>query len=1129
MILMTVGCGLAVLISSVVLFSREVNESLDEKIIMSKMVVDQEIDKMKAEAHVAAFAMANNQSLIDALKSGDRYNVLGTAQDLLSLTYLDYCTIRGSDGRVIALTHDPDFYGDEIAPMPHIESAYAGRTEAHIVQGVTIPLAVSAGAPVYDIDGTFLGVVALGYRFDSQELVYALKGLTGCEITFFSDDELISSTVVDEDGSYAIGTHVDPEISEHVKNGEPFIGRVQLFGRDVLAAYSPLVGIDGEVLGMVFTGYFTEGEINKVWFFALSGVLITLGVFILCIILAKIISTSIERNMAKLAVYRDRERETASHYEYSKKLADALSTITKSPDIPAGDIKAAAEIIASKACEVLNIHRISIWSLSESEDALVNITCYERSTGEHSVHDDFDLLERASYADLLRSERLIVTSNIHESADVDDGYNPDICAMLEAPIRLDGNLIGLVCADLDRCEEFPEEREWLVEEQNFVSSLADLMALAISGYERRMARDAAETANQAKSTFLANMSHEIRTPMNSILGITDILLQKNILPQDIEDGLNRIYTSSDMLLGIINDILDFSKIEAGKLDILPTKYEMASFINDSVQLNMTRTYGKPIEFEVQVDEMVPARLIGDELRIKQIMNNLLSNAFKFTEAGKVTLSVISEILPGTDDITLILIVRDTGRGMTPEQLSSMFDEYSRFNETQGVAIEGTGLGLAITQRLVSLMNGGILVESEPDVGSVFTVRLPQKRIDDELLGKEVSEHLQHFRMNYVKRNRRGQIAQEPMPYGKVLIVDDVEANRYVAVGLMKPYKLHIETASSGFEAIDKINSGIVYDIVFLDHMMPELDGIETAKRLRELGYKEPIIALTANAVAGQSEMFLQNGFDFFISKPIDLRQLNVVLRKYIRDKQPPEVIEEVLKSYGDAADSEAVSGDDSEHSRTQAPVSYTSANMADDNESGGSDLLEMIVEGLDIVKGVNRYSGDGEQYLRVMRSYMNSVRTVLDAIEVFDEDRLLDYEIKVHGIKGASLDIFAKDVGKEADALERAAQAGDVDFIRTHHTRFVLAARKLVSDLEELFLAINSKKSKSVKDKPENDALYKLLKACSEYNLNEVDSTMAEIDQFKYDSDDGLADWLRVNVDLMNYSEIVEKLSEFID
>ncbi|MCL2102073.1 MAG: response regulator, partial [Fibromonadales bacterium] len=737
-----------------------------------------------------------------------------------------------------------------------------------------------------------------------------------------------------------------------------------------------------------------------------------------------------------------------------------------------------------------------------------------------------------------------------------------------------------------------------------------------------------EMANRAKSAFLANMSHEIRTPMNAILGITEIMLQSKSLPAEIEEGLGKIYSSCDLLLCIINDILDFSKIEAGKMDIMPAQYSVASLINDSIHLNMMRINDKPIEFEIQVDENVPSKLIGDELRIKQILNNLLSNAFKYTDIGKVTLSVVSQ--PCEKGVMLVFGVRDTGNGMTQEQVAKLFEEYSRFNETDRT-VEGTGLGLAITQRLAKLMGAEIHVESKLGKGSLFTIRLPQGMVDSEVLGKELTESLRQFHLRYMASEKKPKVIRDPMPYGSVLVVDDVETNLYVSEGLMKPYKLQVDTAMSGFEAIDKIKAGKVYDIVFMDHMMPKMDGIETTKQLRDLGYTAPIVALTANAVVGQADIFLQNGFDDFISKPIDVRHLNSILNKLVRDKQPKSslllesfirdanktvaVLEEVLQknieseelrkftisvhgiksslgNIGEAKLSEAAykleqAGKEQNIDLITASVpkfleelrallkkleSKQETNCADEdieslrkkllivqemcedyNRKGALDILEEIKKNCSkemrailnnitelvlhsefekaqsILKGLERYEGEVKTYLKILRSYAANTSSLLDSIENFNEAQLADYEIIVHGIKGASYDIFAEQIAASAKDLEKAAIIKDLGYINKHNPAFFEITRNFIYYIENMLSAIDAENPKPQKDKPDEKALSKLLAACKIYDIDEVDAAMAEIDRYQYVSDNGLANWLRENADIMNFTQIVEKLSDKTD
>ena len=412
----------------------------------------------------------------------------------------------------------------------------------------------------------------------------------------------------------------------------------------------------------------------------------------------------------------------------------------------------------------------------------------------------------------------------------------------------------------------------------------------------------AEENNMAKTRFLARMSHEIRTPLTAIMGISEVKLQAPNLPLEYEEAFAKIYDSTGTLLGIINDILDISKIEANKLEIISGKYEVSSVLIDTLQMHLVYLGSKDIQLAINADADMPAYLIGDELRIKQILNNILSNAIKYTEKGNIIIDIHCEYPDvggaGGGEAMLVMKITDTGRGMSQEQITALYDEYARFHEKEANHIQGTGLGMPIVYSLVGLMDGTINVESTIAVGTSVTIELPQRVASDDKLGKETAENLRNPGSGVLSNRQKKNFKPEPMPYGSVLVVDDVDTNIYVAKGLMNLFGLKIETAGSGRQAIEKVKSGAVYDIIFMDHMMPVMDGIEATAIIRQLGYTGTIIAFTANALIGQAEEFMKNGFDGFISKPIQIVHLSAILNKYIRDKQPQHVLDTVKEAGG---------------------------------------------------------------------------------------------------------------------------------------------------------------------------------------------------------------------------------------
>ena len=553
-----------------------------------------------------------------------------------------------------------------------------------------------------------------------------------------------------------------------------------------------------------------------------------------------------------------------------------------------------------------------------------------------------------------------------------------------------------------------------------------------------------KATSAAKSSFLANMSHEIRTPLNAILGITEIQLNIEQIDGDVREALQKIHRSGDLLLGIINDILDLSKIEAGKLELLPAKYEVASLINDTVIINMMRIGSKPIEFQLNVDENIPSVLIGDTLRIKQILNNLLSNAFKYTSQGVVKLDV--SYSDNQSDTQLVCTVSDTGQGMTEDQLEKLFDEYTRFNAEANRTTEGTGLGMSITKNLITLMNGSISIKSHVDEGTVFTVRLPQEKVGDKVLGKDLSASLESFQLDEAKQQRKAHVIYEPMPYGNVLIVDDVESNLYVAQGLLAPYELAVTTVESGFDAIEKIKSGNKYDIIFMDHMMPKMDGLEATEIIRSLGYSLPVVALTANAVAGQADIFLKNGFDDFISKPIDTRQLNAVLKKFVRDKQSPEVLEAVRLSKGLRATFTE------EQSREQVTPELAAI-----------------------------FAKDAKKAVRTLENM------------TVDSTSIKLYTTTVHALKSALANVRELEMSSLAAKLEQAGKAGNMALIEDNTKPFLEKLGEVIKKLEPQDEPVDEIEMSKENTEELNEKLNLIVNACDSYDVKSLDAAISEL------------------------------------
>lgn len=549
--------------------------------------------------------------------------------------------------------------------------------------------------------------------------------------------------------------------------------------------------------------------------------------------------------------------------------------------------------------------------------------------------------------------------------------------------------------------------------------------------QMKEAADAAIAAGKAKSQFLAQMSHEIRTPINAVLGMNEMILRESS-DENILDYAANIQSAGRTLLSIINSILDFSKIEDGKMEIIPVKYDIASMINNLVNSIAERARDKSLDFIVDVDEKLPSVLLGDDVRITQVIMNLLTNAVKYTEEGKVTLS-IKEGKRDANFVYLDVQVKDTGIGIREEDMIKLFESFERLEEKRNRNIEGTGLGMSIVTKLLEMMDSELHVESVYGVGSVFSFCLRQSIVDAHPIG------------DYVKRLERSKGQSEEVthlyaPKARVLVVDDNAMNLKVVKNLMKLNGIVPDQALSGMEAIEMIR-GKNYDIVFLDHMMPKMDGIETLAKIKEEHLKAEgmtIIALTANAVVGAKEIYLQAGFDDYLSKPIEVDRLEKKLAKYL----PKDIVS--WRANGKKNDVEVSEELPDEEILEFAPMDI------EDSEDGmvSSDgIIQKVGKiGLSVDDGLRFCGGDEDFYVEMLKDYVGAYEGKAQELERFFERKdWHEYQTMVHALKSTSKTIGATDIFERAKSLEEASGKVDVDFIENNHAK-LLADYKVITD-----------------------------------------------------------------------------------
>jgi signal transduction histidine kinase/FixJ family two-component response regulator/HPt (histidine-containing phosphotransfer) domain-containing protein len=622
--------------------------------------------------------------------------------------------------------------------------------------------------------------------------------------------------------------------------------------------------------------------------------------------------------------------------------------------------------------------------------------------------------------------------------------------------------------------------------------------------ELEFQKNAAQAAYRVKNRFLANISHEIRTPLNAIIGLSQAEIKK--MPEESRESLHTINHSGTSLLNVINDLLDISNIESGEMELRTGEYSLPSLISSAAASAKLRIGNKPLQFRLEVDQNLPLKLRGDNQRVRQIINNLVNNAVKFTPQGSVMLRIGFEPF---DDETVFLIfeISDTGIGIKANHMEKLFTDYGQVDTTSSRSAGGTGMGLLITQKLAAMMDGNVTAVSEFGKGSVFTARIRQTLAGTEALGPETAEQLRTFTWKEVQEESL------VLPYARVLVVDDVPTNHAVARGIMKPYEMTVDTASSGQEAVDIIaGANVRYDVIFMDHMMPEMDGIEATRRIRSLGteYAQniPIIAFTANALPENESYFLQNGFNAFMVKPINVNVLNKILIDWVQDKEKEKL--------------------------------YDGVPRKQEEKAGINRLAGYAIDGVDLSAGAAQFGGE-ENYLEIVKVFVHDTPKLLANIQnnlsgfrimpaaaAAALDALKNYTIAVHGIKGSCYGICAASVGDLAKELELAAKNQDLGKVVALNTRFTQSVEKLVNELKVLFPQTEVK-SAGKKKAPDHNLLQKLLEASRSYDITRMFDALDELEQYSYEENGDLVKQLKEAAGNYEYADVIGLLAGFLE
>jgi signal transduction histidine kinase/DNA-binding response OmpR family regulator/HAMP domain-containing protein len=877
-------------------YAKHTGTLLQEKIIVTANTLHKYLLEREHNTWMAAVSASENKNIINAVSKRDTDKLMKLLTDMLGTHFVDFFVVTDGKGTVLTRTLTPD-YGDSILYQSGVQEALKGHIYTSSEEGSIVKVSIRTASPVFDNNGNISGVIVAGIRLDSNETVDNFKKQFNTDVSVFFDNTRMATTII-QDKKRVVGTQLNPAIAKVVlEDKNEYFGHANVSGTEYSAFYMPLKNSQGKVFAIFSVAQSNEDLITERNLLIRNSVFIGLLGVIISILILLFITQKITKPI-KSVVYLVSEVTRGNidiEIDRKKISEDEIGKLT-------GDIYSLVDIVKSTIRDLSNLtHGLNIYGdmnysidtskysgsykeIIEGIKALSDSVLIMKKA--MAVMDDLDVMICVSSFDY---SLLYVNRSLAERFEVDRTsslgqkchkviYGLDEpcphCQLPQVRNSKDHSLRTFSFHDVwnDSAQIWMGGRaaaiSWIDRSTVYMHSTYDETEKKVYELHLDKALKEAEAASVAKSSFLANMSHEIRTPMNSIIGFSELALDDDISFKT-KDYLKNIIGNAEGLLQIINDILDISKIESGNMKLENIPFDIHELITLCRSIITPKVIEKGLELYLSAEPAIEKILIGDATKLRQVLLNLLSNAVKFTDSGKVSLFVkVDKYSEKT--ITLRFEVKDSGIGMTPAQITKITEPFTQADISTTRKYGGTGLGLSILKNILEIMNSKLEIESAPGVGSRFSFTITLDTTDEEITVNSIADKL-----------------EKPMFHGKVLVCEDNEMNQLVITEHLAKVGLKTEIAKNGQEGIDKIIECIErkekpYDLIFMDIHMPVMDGITATPEIIKLGTKTPIVALTANSMSGDRELYKKLGMSDYIGKPLTSQDLWHTLLKFLK-------------------------------------------------------------------------------------------------------------------------------------------------------------------------------------------------------------------------------------------------------